>query len=151
MMEYTLLIFLNMRMLIFLVAIAYLMNYYRQLCQWLWPKLLRKLLSEFMESRNSYKSRLDRSKPGPSGISCNEAFSLPHLWGGRQCLLDVNLQVIQELKEIISEGKDVFRFPLVTAQFEHEADNVYESLHIRDLSLCNVWSVFSSMLPLLFP
>lgn len=84
-------------------------------------------------------------------MSRNEAFSLPHLWGGRQCLLDVNMDVIRELKAIISEGKDIFRFPLVTPKFEHDADIVYESLHIQDLSLRNVWSVFSSMLPLLFP
>ncbi|KAF8967102.1 hypothetical protein BDZ97DRAFT_1903511 [Flammula alnicola] len=122
-----------------------------QLCQWLWPKLLRKLVEEFMESRNSYKSRFDHNKPGPSGMSRNEAFSLPHLWGGRQCLLDVNMDVIRELKDIISEGEDMFRFPLVTPQFEHDAENVYESLHVQDLSLCNVWSVFSSMLPPLFP
>ena len=96
-----------------------------------------------MESRNSYKSRLDRNKTGPSGMSRNEAFSLLHLWGGRQCLLDVNMDVIRELKDIISEGEDMFRFPLVTPQFEHDADDVYESLHIQDL--------VTSMLPLLFP
>ena len=135
----------------FMVVNAYLINYFRQLCQWLWPKLLRKLIREFMDSRNSYKSRLDHNKPGPSGISRNEAFSLPHLWGGRQCLLDVNMDVIQELKDIISEGEDMFRFPLVTPQFELAAENVYESLHIQDLSLGNVWSVFSSMMRLLFP
>ncbi|KDR70412.1 hypothetical protein GALMADRAFT_230064 [Galerina marginata CBS 339.88] len=122
---------------------------HEQLCQWLWPKLLRKLAKEFMDSRNSYKSRLDHNKPGPSGISRNEAFSLPHKWGGRQCLLDVNMDVIRELKDIISGGEDMFRFPLVTAQFEREADKIYESLHIEDLSLCNVWSIFSAMLPLL--
>jgi hypothetical protein len=84
-------------------------------------------------------------------MSRNEAFSLPHLWGGWQCLLDINMDVIRELKDIISEGEDMFRFPLVTPQFEHDADNIYESLHIQDLSLSNVWSVFTSMLPVLFP
>src|ERR1700679_757102 len=99
--EYTFRIYPIMRAFIFPVVIAYLMDYYRQLCQWLWPKLLRKLVEDFMESRNSYKSRHDRDKPGPSGMSRNEAFSLPHLWGGRQCLLDVNMDIIRELKDII--------------------------------------------------
>ena len=84
-------------------------------------------------------------------MSYNEAFSLPHLWGGQQCLLDVNMDVIWELKDIISEGEDIFCFPLVTPQFEHDADNIYESLHIQNLSLSNAWSIFSSMLPVLFP
>lgn len=127
------------------------MNHSRQLCQWLWPRLLRKLAKEFMESRNSYKSRRDVSKPGPSGMSRNEAYSLPHIWGGHQCLLDVDMDVVREIKDFISDGKDMFRFPLVTAQFEHEADIIYQSLHVQDLSLCNVWNIFSAMLPLLFP
>jgi hypothetical protein len=127
------------------------MDFFRQLCQWLWPMLLRKLAKEFMESRNSYKSRHDATKAGPSGMSRYEAYSLPHVWGGRQYLLEVDMQVVRDIKDFISDGKDMFRFPLVTAQFEQEADKVYQSLHVQDLSLCNVWNIFSTMLPLLFP
>ncbi|KAF8714408.1 hypothetical protein AX14_012714 [Amanita brunnescens Koide BX004] len=122
-----------------------------QLCQWLWPKLLRKLAKEFMDSRNAYRSRRDHDKPGPSGMSRNEAYSLPHKWGGRQCLLDVDLDVVSEIKDFISNGEDLFRFPLVTAEFEKQAEEVYQSLHIRNLTLLNVWNVFRMMLPLLFP
>jgi len=121
-----------------------------QLCQWLWPKLLRKLAKEFMESRNAFKSRLDRSKPGPSGMSRNEAYSLPHKWGGRQCLLEVDLDVVREMKDFFSNGEDLFRFPLVTSEFEKQAEEVYEALNIQDLSLSNVWNIFSTMLPCLF-
>jgi len=132
------------------ILICYL-NYSRQLCQWLWPKLLRKLAKEFMDSRNSYRSRRDDTKPGPSGMSRNEAYSLPSSWGGKQYLREVDLDVVREIKEFMSNGEDMFRFPLVTAAFEHEADKVYESLHIQELSLSNVWNVFRAMLPLLFP
>ena len=117
-----------------------------QLCQWLWPKLLRKLAKEFMDSRNAYRSRRNRSKPGPSGISRNEAYSLPHKWGGRQCLLDVDLDIVREIKDFISNGEDLFRFPLVTAEFERQAEEVYETLHIRDLALSNVWNIFRMIL-----
>lgn len=126
-------------------------NLSSQLTQWLWPKLLRKVAGEFMESRNSYRSHRDNTKPGPSGMSRNEAYSLPHTWGGRQCLLDVDLDVVREIKDFISNGEDLFRFPLVTAEFERAAEDVYQTLHIQDLSLSNVWNVFSAMLPLLFP
>ena len=57
-----------------LMSLCHLLEYYRQLCQWLWPKLLQKLAKEFMDSRNSYKSHLNHNKPGPSGMSRNEAF-----------------------------------------------------------------------------
>ena len=122
-----------------------------QLCQWLWPKLLRKLAKEFMDTRNAYKSRRDDTKPGPSGMSCHEAYTLPHKWGGRQCLLEVDLEVVREIKEFMSDGEDVFRFPLVTVEFEKQAEVVYQSLGVQDLNLSNVWNVFRTMLSLLFP
>lgn len=104
-----------------------------------------------MESRNAYKSRRDHSKPGPSGMSRNEAYSLPHKWGGRECLLNVDLDVVREIKEFISNGEDLFRFPLVTVEFERQAEEIYQTLHVQDLTLSNVWNVFRMMLPLLFP
>ncbi|KAF8811204.1 hypothetical protein BYT27DRAFT_7221594 [Phlegmacium glaucopus] len=113
--------------------------------------LLHKLAKEFMESQNLYKSRLDHMKAGPSRMSCNKAYSLPHTWGGWQCLLEVDMDVIQELKSIISEEEDIFHFPLVTVEFEQVADTIYQSLHIQDPSLCNVWNIFSAMLPFLCP
>jgi len=122
-----------------------------QLCQWLWPKLLRKLAKEFMDTRNAYKSRRNDTKPGPSGMSRYEAYTLPHKWGGRQCLLEVDLDVVREIKEFMSDGEDVFRFPLVTVEFEKQAEVVYQSLGVRDLNLSNVWNIFDTMLSLLFP
>ena len=153
-MEYITAIFLNMRMLISIsfsnFKVLIYLDLSRQLCQWLWPKLLRKLAKEFMESRNAFKSRLNHSKPGPSGMSRNEGYSLPHKWGGRQCLLEVDLDVVREMKDFFSNGEDLFRFPLVTSEFEIQAEEVYEALNIQDLSLSNVWNIFSAMFPSLF-
>ena len=101
-----------------------------QLCQWLWPKLLCKLAKEFMDTWNAYKSHWDDTKPGPSGISHHEAYTLPHKWGGQQCLLEVDLDVVCEIKEFMSDGEDVFCFPLVTVEFEKQAEVVYQSLGV---------------------
>ena len=63
-------------------------------------------------------------------MSRNEAYSLPHKWGGQQCLLDVDLGIIREIKEFISNGEDMFRFPLITVEFERQAEEVYsDPLH----------------------
>jgi hypothetical protein len=44
--------------------------------------------------------RKDKTKPGPSGMSQNQAFSLPGDWNGWNCLLKIeDLSIIKKLKE----------------------------------------------------
>lgn len=117
------------------------------LCQWLWSKLLRQELKSFMEFRNGVRMRKDKNKPGPSGRSRNEAFSLPESWGGRNCLLPIsNLNVIRELKEELG-GASILDF--VNADFAKQAEDAYEELGITQLTMDNVWAIFTDMLMLL--
>lgn len=118
-----------------------------ELCQWLWPVLLRKELASFMELRNSTRVRKDNNKPGPSGMSRNDAFSLPETWGGRNCLLPVDVDVIREIKEAMG-GDALLEF--VSAEFSERAQAAYDSLAITELTFENVWNVFEAMLPLLY-
>ena len=83
-------------------------------------------------------------------MSCHEAYTLPHKWGGQQCLLEVDLDVVCEIKEFMSDGEDVFCFPLVTVEFEKQTEVVYQSLGVQDLNLSKVWNDFHMMLSLLF-
>lgn len=66
----------------------------QELCRWLWAKLLQATLAQFLQERNSFKSRKDNNKAGPSGMSRNTAFSMPEEWGGKNCLLPVDVAVI---------------------------------------------------------
>lgn len=117
-----------------------------QLCQWLWSKLLQKVTDDFMDSRNAFRSRKDSKKAGPSGMSRNVAFSLPHTWGGRDCLLPVDHNVIKEIKEAMG-GDDILAF--VDCDYAAQAKAAYDTLGITDLNFNNVWSVFSAMLDIL--
>ncbi|KAG6915401.1 hypothetical protein DXG01_011655 [Tephrocybe rancida] len=119
-----------------------------ELCQWLWSRLLRKTLKEFMEYRNAYRSQLDSKKHGPSGMSCNTALSLPHKWGGKNYLLPVDMNLVRELKEALG-GKALLNF--VSNEFAETCQAAYDSLHVEDLMLENVWYVFKDMLPLVYP
>jgi hypothetical protein len=117
-----------------------------ELCQWLWPRLLQKELDTFMEFRNGCMMRKDQEKPGPSGMSRNQAFSLPEMWGGRDCLLKINdLSVIEGLKKELG-GDELVSFS--TPEFSAHAQAAYDSLAIIDLTFENVWAVFTVMLPL---
>ena len=100
-----------------------------------------------MDFRNGVRMRNDNEKVGPSGMSRNEAFSLPESWGGRNCLLEVDLAVIRELKEAMG-GDEILEF--VGAEFSQRAQAAYDTLGIMDLNLENVWHVFSDLYPLVF-
>lgn len=101
-----------------------------------------------MTSRNSFVSRRDANKPGPSGMSRNDAFSQPERWGGKNCLLPVDVSIVQEIKEAMG-GDSILEF--VTPEFSERAQAAYDSLGVMDLNTENVWHVFRDLLPLVFP
>jgi len=75
------------------------MQHGSELCQWLWLKLLHVELAEFMEFHNGVRMRTDKQKPGPLGMLHNEAFSMVEQWGGCNCLLPIDVNVIREIKD----------------------------------------------------
>lgn len=91
--------------------------------------------------------RKDNEKAGPSGMSRNEAFSLPANWGGRNCLLEVDMTVIRELK-VAMGGDEILEF--VSADFSQQAQAAYDTLGINDLNIENVWYVFADLCQLMF-
>ncbi|TFY75926.1 hypothetical protein EWM64_g8088 [Hericium alpestre] len=118
-----------------------------ELCQWLWSKLLRQELQHVVDMRNSQRMRKDRTKFGPSGMSRNEAFSLPQDWGGRNCLLPIDVNIIRDLKQELG-GDQLLDF--TSAEFSARAQVAYDSLQITKLTFQNAWDVFNAMLPLVF-
>jgi hypothetical protein len=91
--------------------------------------------------------RNDNEKAGPSGMSRNEAFSLPESWGGRNCLLKVDMTIIGELKEAMG-GDEILDF--VSKEFSERAQAAYDSLGVDDLNIENVWYVFGDLYRLMF-
>lgn len=101
-----------------------------------------------MEFRNGCKMRKDKSKPGPSGMSRNQAYSLPEAWNGRNCLLKIDdLTIIRKLKEELG-GEELVSFS--TPEFSVQALEAFNSLEVGELNFENVWIVFVAMLPLLY-
>jgi hypothetical protein len=121
---------------------------FSELCQWLWPMLLRKELKDTIAIRNASKMRKDDNKGGPSGVSRDIAFTFPERWGGRNCLLPVDVDVIRKLKEDIG-GEELLDF--VSRDFAARAQTIYDTLNISDLTFQNVWAIFDRMYPLMFP
>jgi hypothetical protein len=101
-----------------------------------------------MEFHNGATMRKDKAKAGPSGMSCNEAFSMPENWGGHNCLLPVNVDIIHKIKEAMG-GDSLLEF--TTPEFAAHVQEAYDTLGISELTLANVWHVFQSLYPLVFP
>ena len=113
-----------------------------ELCNWLWPKLLQQKLNEVITFRNGVRIRHDKNKPGPSGMSRNTAFALPERWGGRNCLLPVDINVIREIKAAMG-GDSLISFS--TPEYAARAQEIYDSLGIVELGFDNIWDVFADM------
>ena len=120
-----------------------------ELCQYLWPKLLRQELDKFVEFRNGVRMRRDKKKAGPSGCSRNTAFSLHENYGLTDCLLRIpDMSIIHKLKEEMG-GDSLLDF--VSPEFSERAECAYKSLSISELTFENVWDIFQALLPLVFP
>jgi hypothetical protein len=117
-----------------------------ELCQWIWSKLLRRTVCEFMDFRNGVRIRRQEEKPGPSGMSRNEAFGNPASWEGIDCLQQVDVEAIRALKEELG-GSELLDF--VTPDYAAEAEAVYERIGSPHLTNENVWYVFKQMLLLM--
>src|SRR5438309_6310611 len=77
----------------------------------------------------------DAKKPGPSGMSQNQAFSLPEDWGGKNCLLKIeDTNIIKKLKEELG-GDELVSF--LSPEFSVRAQKAYDSLDISDLTFEN--------------
>lgn len=98
-----------------------------------------------MAFRNGVRMRKQKEKPGPSGMSRNEAFSMPEKWGGRNCLLPVDVEVVRQIKEEMG-GDSLLAF--VTDDYSQQAQAAYDTLGVEKLTLENVWDVFQALLPL---
>jgi hypothetical protein len=128
--------------------------YFRDLCQWLWSRLLQQELDDYVEFRNARKSRKDNKKAGPSGCSRNDIFSMPEAHNLRNCLLpltDDQLDIVREIKEELNHDgikcEELMMF--TSAEFAARAEAAFLTLELKKLTFENVWHVFQTLLPLL--
>ncbi|OSD05401.1 hypothetical protein PYCCODRAFT_1443303 [Trametes coccinea BRFM310] len=117
---------------------------HRELCQWLWPKLIQQELDKLRDKLNNHKPRRDHTKLNPTGVAPNVAYALCHEYGGERCLQPVDKALIAQLMEELG-GESLIRF--VSADYSERAEHVYGTLAVQDLSFHNVWDVFTQMLP----
>ena len=114
--------------------------------QWLWSTVIQKELNELKDRFNNHIVRRDRSKLIPSGVATNVVFSLHEQYSGEDCLQPVDPGIIRRLMEELG-GEELIQF--VSPAYASKAQAVFNTLHIQNLALQNVWHVFQAMLPLM--
>lgn len=80
-----------------------------------------------MDVRDAMPICKQNDKPGPSGMSRNDAFKLPEKWQGRNFLVPVDVGVEREIK--IAMGSDAM-LDFVPPGFAAREEEVYASLGI---------------------
>lgn len=83
-------------------------------------------------------------------MSRGEAFTLPHLWDGINCLLPLRpdqLDIVEEIMQAMG-GSELLEFN--SRAFRTQAEHVYNTLHISKLTYLNVWHVFGEMIALMY-
>lgn len=118
---------------------------YRNLFKWLWPKILQVSLDAFSEYWNNHRIRSQPDKPNISGTTPRQAFTVPLSFGGQDCRIIVDRQVIDDLRaEIPVSREDSMHW--VDDQFSDRVQVAYETIGSPKLCLQSGWAIFSQLL-----
>lgn len=120
-----------------------------ELAQWLWSGILQRSLNTAAAFRNSAPRRRDSKKiGGPNGLSRNQAFFDPASWGGRDCLLEVDIDVVRALRDRIGD-ESILSF--VSLEFSTRAEAALRELGVQEATETNGWYIFKTLLNMLYP
>jgi len=121
---------------------------HRHLVMWLWPPLMQRELDRFRMEANNKRVRKQKNKALPSGVAPNLAYTLPEHFGASDCLQPVDTRVIREIlrEPELQEGKDLLNDWGVPDWFANEAEAALQTLHVKEITLHNVWIIFHALL-----
>ena len=113
---------------------------------WLWPPLMQRELDNFCYQANNCRVRKQKDKILPSGVSPDYAYDFPECFGGTDCLEPVDVGIVQEMLDSMQKEKDSMSDWGVPEEFADRAQQVYDTLGISEVTMSNVWLVFSTMI-----
>jgi|ERR1700761_1039912 len=98
---------------------------------------------------NNHRPAKDRKKLTPSGVAPRQAFSLwdsPE-YNAEWCLTSVGVSIVEAIMDDISGGVNPLDDWGVPPAFVELASQVFERLHLQNVTMRNVWHTFLLMLP----
>lgn len=107
---------------------------------------MQKELDEFCTIANSRRMRKQATKILPSGVAPNFAYSAPEQFGGRNCLLPVDVTVVDEILVKLRQEFDYLTDWGVPEEFSRKAEEGIAKLRIKEITMTNVWIMFAALL-----
>jgi hypothetical protein len=105
-------------------------------------------MDRFRDEANNKRVRKQRNKILPSGVSPHIAYLFPERYGGEECLQEVDLALVQEMLEtdLMQRAKAQASDWGVPEEFARRAEAALRTLEIEEVTLQNIWIVFTALL-----
>src|SRR6201999_3190311 len=113
-------------------------HFSRHLAMFLWPPVMQKELNKFVHLVNHRRVRKQNDKNLPSGVTPSFSYTFPERFGGRNCLLPVNMLIIEEILEDLKAEHDRNMDWGVPPEFRDRAEAAFDRLHITELTMGNI-------------
>ncbi|KAF4568635.1 hypothetical protein EYR36_010648 [Pleurotus pulmonarius] len=124
------------------------------LFNWIWPPLVQARLDIFREYWNNHRISKQKKKLLPSGTSPRHAWTAPSSAraDARPCSIGVEYSAVRQLREGIGgdDGREQ-ALAFVNPVFKANADAALGTLGFPEITLANVWEIFSAVANILSP
>ncbi|KAJ7616016.1 hypothetical protein FB45DRAFT_1106958 [Roridomyces roridus] len=118
------------------------------LFRWIWSRIVQNAANLFVEYWNTHKTRNQRNKALPSGVSPQDVFEKPQNFGLEFGGIEVDREFVRELRKTLPKSREeCYRW--VPEDFEVQAVVAYEYLGSPALRISEGWTIFSRMLAIL--
>ncbi|KAG6905157.1 hypothetical protein DXG01_004495, partial [Tephrocybe rancida] len=115
------------------------------LFNWLWPQILQGALDNFTKYWNNHQIRTQKNKSNVSGTTPTNAFTVPDLYGGKDCRISVDLTTINALRATIPVTReDAMQW--VDVDFADCAQVAYILIGSPALEPLSGWNIFGDMI-----
>ncbi|KAK6992022.1 hypothetical protein R3P38DRAFT_2571554 [Favolaschia claudopus] len=106
----------------------------RQTSNWIWFPLIQYSLDQFCNEQNNHRIRKQKEKVLPSGGSPNQFYANPEKYGGKDSLIKVPAE---EIDELLDEARDAAyeHMKFVDDDFDILAHDAYDALGKPDITL----------------
>ncbi|KAL1699147.1 hypothetical protein EV121DRAFT_273930 [Schizophyllum commune] len=116
---------------------------------WVFCPLIQSRLDAFRDYHNHKRTRFDKTKANPSGVTPRQALECPETMDppGLDCSITVSTESIQRWRLMYGgeqARQQARRF--FSEEFEREANAAYESIGKPEINLTTAWNVYRSIL-----